>query len=1122
MASLHPPLDNAQDAGQVLYTSLLVLGLDAAGLEWSLRTPVNQKMFTRMNKKLGEHILHFLFVCIDRDKASKVFRDCWPLLDKRQESQFYKATFEWYKSLQQNYGQPVPTVVAKTFMSPGGPKFITILRTLTRIAHHATCTREDPERNILNFPTISRCPEKNRAMLTLLRASKQAHQREFILRQKIEQNVLKKVQEKAKELSGMYRSLCSQSDKAAASLQDALRQNVRLTQHQKETLPSRPLSDVQKEIQEDISKMNSEAKRLWDRVEVFRQVEESSWKILSPLLNGTTSLSHIDGSMYSVQVPDMIYKEHAAEINKLGLQGLYQEDKLDLLSLVQYANLALKSLLQIVQKTHSQAKPESTEELNVLMGRVASWNETVDQLTTKLNTLLPELMESVAVHRQHITLPVPTLESIEQDGKPNLCPPTPPLCLVNTPVVANGGPKYAPLMLTPGVHKPHAKGPQKEANTTPSRMLSTHTMTRAARRSPKASVLYSSETHKDDSVLIVAGEEAKVAEAEEGLPVEMLTVDCRVRYQRKKQEELEALLEKYQPQKNREGKKTVIPKRTKIPKENKKPLENNALSDCSNRGTKKVLAKVEMNLKETNMKNGNGLAAGPDYGEDLDSSLINRLAEVVATDDNDSGTAELMAESLSCANSKEGSALDSGCAEGSGSETLLDAIEKMSITPRKKSESKLPQNRPGSAKKYGTPFRSITSQLSNSYTETPDISKGSEVTQPANLQVIKLIDFTPCGQPATNNCTPVGTPTRDPFKTPIQKQAAVGKNTDVSRQLLASLSLDKKEENAQEVPKDLMTRMSLLTQSPVRSAAIPQGSKILAKFSGLELQEASRDTRQKIPDSTETSRGAAIAELRHHAKTNLCSLIEQMQKMKQVHQEAEGIKESRPRVGSKSNFLSYVEKLKAEKNQINSGSESKHLLSLTKDIEINTDKKEPQSDAMTWNEISSVKETADKILTDNKTDFLNNMTRMQDLLGDDDDDEDTLTGSCCESKIFEETLEKEIFTNSRDIEKMLFKTPGRRSSYLSEDSVFDTLTDAILVGEAKSSILREEGAKAEARRESISTRRQSLASTGRMSVGSNRRLSDVFSVFQNRTSAECPGILDVSDSCLLSTSMDEI
>lgn len=52
---------------------------------------------------------------------------------------------------------------------------------------------------------------------------------------------------------------------------------------------------------------------------------------------------------------------------------------------------------------------------------------------------------------------------------------------------------------------------------------------------------------------IVAGEEANVPEAAEGLAVEMLTVDCRVRYQRKKQEEVQALLEKYQPQDHKEG-----------------------------------------------------------------------------------------------------------------------------------------------------------------------------------------------------------------------------------------------------------------------------------------------------------------------------------------------------------------------------------------------------------------------------------------------------------------------------------------------------------------------------------------------------------------------------------------
>lgn len=319
----------------------------------------------------------------------------------------------------------------------------------------------------------------------------------------------------------------------------------------------------------------------------------------------------------------------------------------------------------------------------------------------------------------------------------------------------------------------------------------------------------------------------------------------------------------------------------------------------------------------------------------------------------------------------------------------------MSITPRKKNESNLPQSRPGSTKKYGTPFRSITPRLSTSHTETPDNFKGSGEAQPANSQVIKLIDFTPCAQPASENCTPVGTPTRDPFKTPIQKPAAVGKNTDVSRQLLASLSLDKKEENTQEIQQDLMTRMSMLTQSPVRSAAVPQGSKILAKFSGLELHEASKGTQvsqQRKADSAEDSRGAAIVELRHHAKMNLSNLIEQMQKIKQVHPEGVGIKQTRVRGGSESKFTSFLEKLKAEKGQTMARSGSEANIG-------SKDSKESQNDTLSFKETSSIKATADKTLTNNKTDFLSNLTRMQDLLGDDDDDEDTLTGSCCEMKV---------------------------------------------------------------------------------------------------------------------------
>lgn len=150
-----------QDQDQLLYGSLSILGLDIAALEHNFKAPIVQvcewlicwsevqiltitfpklslsvalihdkywhrivifflwvfsldymcsliiifqllqKSFSRIDKRLGDAILHFLFVCLDREKAAKVFRDCWPLLDKKHESQFHKATFEWYKSLQQ-------------------------------------------------------------------------------------------------------------------------------------------------------------------------------------------------------------------------------------------------------------------------------------------------------------------------------------------------------------------------------------------------------------------------------------------------------------------------------------------------------------------------------------------------------------------------------------------------------------------------------------------------------------------------------------------------------------------------------------------------------------------------------------------------------------------------------------------------------------------------------------------------------------------------------------------------------------------------------------------------------------------------------------------------------------
>lgn len=56
---------------------------------------------------------------------------------------------------------------------------------------------------------------------------------------------------------------------------------------------------------------------------------------------------------------------------------------------------------------------ESIEELNVQAGCVTSLNETVNKLSSDLNTLLPSLMESVATHCRRIAAAVPSLKTVD-------------------------------------------------------------------------------------------------------------------------------------------------------------------------------------------------------------------------------------------------------------------------------------------------------------------------------------------------------------------------------------------------------------------------------------------------------------------------------------------------------------------------------------------------------------------------------------------------------------------------------------------------------------------------------------------------------------------------------------
>ncbi|XP_045619316.1 uncharacterized protein dgt6 [Procambarus clarkii] len=1030
MSTLHSSFTDRRDMGQILYSSLLILGLDAAALEHSLRTPVNPKMFVHMNKKLGEAILHFLFVCIDREKAAKVFRDCWPLLEKKQEAQFHRATFDWYKSLQQSYGQPVPAVVAKTFMAPGGPKFSSTVKTLIRIALHSSILRKAPDCTLLHFPSHSRSPQLNRRTLLLLQASKLAHHRNYITKQKNRMEILQSFRDRARELTSMYRRLCSENEIADEEFKTALNNNTALSQHQKETFLVAPSSVIKKEILDDIAEMNSTASKLWEKVEGFQKVEEASWKIISSLLDGTTFLSHINGSMYSPQVPEIVYKTHASTINKMGLHGLYRDDKLDLLSLMQYSNLTLRCLLDKVHSIHGQAKPESIEELNVQSGRVTSLSEMVNNLSSRMNTLLPSLLESVALYRSNVVSTCPASHTSDLEGKPHLCPPTPPLKLINTPVAIKGGTKYALMQLTPGTQNMKCLS-QSGMNLTPNKLFSTIDIMRAAKKSPKANVVFSTAKHKDDSIQVMGGEHSSRLVSEAGLTMAMLTVDCRGRYQKKKEQSQEPVQTANNPTLEKQGYRSCIPKRRLIPK---------------------VLVNSSAQSTMTDIDISNMM-------EDFSNSLLDKLPNIKADNSDDSGVPELLGATLWDDVTQNGSSVDSGCVEmSSDSDTLLDVLGKMSIAPNRENVGLNEGNR----SLRGTPRSKTKADLS--------LQSG----RPTTPQQQQLSDVT------------------------IQNDQPVNLDNEFSQSLLAKLSF--------------------LAQSPLREETASVSSRTFREFDDYVSLECKAQNPVRRTCDEDASRSGEVEILRHDSKTKLNLLIEQVQQMKSMYPSETGLSKVRTKeVESKSNFMSYVENLKNVKDSNGkfSGRELENVLNVVgKDNTTLSTCNISLMEDFIPTKTDSNKYEKDAMNVDIHEDFHSNLRRMCKFLGDDDDDDDdTLTENNLEVKNAGEIIDaEETFASSTEIQNIL-GTAYQKSSYLPENSVFDTLIDSILTGESSSSILNDEAVKAEIRRESITSRRLSLT-RDRTSFSSNKRLSGFF--------ASCPGILDENDSCLLSSSLDDI
>jgi len=102
------------------YTNLKLLGYDSSPHVKAVE--LCRSLFDHANQNAFQHVILFLFATYD-EKTKKEFRDCWPVLDKKQESEFRRKVVGFIKKFYLDFPGEIPHTNPALFHTPGGRKF---------------------------------------------------------------------------------------------------------------------------------------------------------------------------------------------------------------------------------------------------------------------------------------------------------------------------------------------------------------------------------------------------------------------------------------------------------------------------------------------------------------------------------------------------------------------------------------------------------------------------------------------------------------------------------------------------------------------------------------------------------------------------------------------------------------------------------------------------------------------------------------------------------------------------------------------------------------------------------------------------------------------------------------
>uniref|UniRef100_A0A8C0IUK1 HAUS augmin like complex subunit 6 n=1 Tax=Chelonoidis abingdonii TaxID=106734 RepID=A0A8C0IUK1_CHEAB len=299
-----------------LWLYLLALGFEpgagAAAGKLSTHLSLGVNMFDKPNKDAFHVVARFLFTKLDHSRSIEIFRFCCPPADKKGDAEFRKQCCEWLKKISDECGNSFPPVVASLFLSPGGPKFIHLMYHFARyvIVQHM---KKDSEDANIHFPE---------AVNSRPRDSYKAAAR--------------------------YRVACIRF------LQSIQREDFVIREYQRKAqLLTKQIRDPRSECV-FLPNCSSVRSRWASVMETLTSLEKEK-EVVDSVVDGHVDQYALDGTNVTISVPRLLLDKIENQMYKLHIGNVYEAGKLNLLTVIQLLNEALKILRYERQQVDHEA-----------------------------------------------------------------------------------------------------------------------------------------------------------------------------------------------------------------------------------------------------------------------------------------------------------------------------------------------------------------------------------------------------------------------------------------------------------------------------------------------------------------------------------------------------------------------------------------------------------------------------------------------------------------------------------------------------------------------------------------------------------------------------------------------